>query len=108
MVAYGDVLREKYNAFYWGIKFHCSIFVITKSIVNDKHGNSSTEHLIVNQLFHPNASLPPVVSAYGVYFFNTIETLNTIDKVKHHIGEKWSQQEEYEENIYATYLGGSQ
>jgi len=79
-----------------------------RSQLNDKHGNSSTEHLIVNQLFHPNASLPPVVSAYGVYFFNTIETLNTIDKVKHHIGEKWSQQEEYEENIYATYLGGSQ
>ena len=56
--------------------------LIAKSIVNDNHGNFSTEHLIVNQLFHPNASLPPVVSAYGVYFFNTIETLNTIDDVK--------------------------
>merc|ERR1712048_604043 len=36
---------------------------IANSVVNDNHNNSSTEHRIVNQLPHPNASLPPAVSA---------------------------------------------
>jgi len=42
--------------------------LIAMSVVNDNHGNSSTKHLMVNQLLHPNASLPPVESADRVYF----------------------------------------
>lgn len=56
-MAYVDVPRAKNNVFIEESSFSGQS-LIAKSVVNDN----------VNQLLYPIASLPPVVSAYGVYF----------------------------------------